>query len=181
MLPQFAPQTMVGTSLSVWFRTDKSSMFPWLLVSMTEKLAYELRSHEKLASCITVRIRYSDFDTRTLQQRIPYTSFDHVLISEAQSLFRRLWQRRMLIRLIGVRVSGLVRGVHQLNMFEDTPEMISLYMAMDSLRGRFGRTAVRRAAGVMTAAERSERELRKASEVLVEKSRIEERLRGWHH
>jgi hypothetical protein len=66
-------------------------------------------------------------------------------------------------------------------MFEDTPEMISLYMAMDSLRGRFGRTAVRRAAGVMTVAERSERELRKASEVLVEKSRMEERLRGWHH
>ena len=87
----------------------------------------------------------------------------------------------MLIRLIGVKVSGLVRGVQQLNMFEDTPEMVSLYMTMDSLRGRFGRYAIRRAAGVMTAAERSERELRKASELLTEKSRMEERLRGWHY
>ena len=87
----------------------------------------------------------------------------------------------MLIRLIGVRVSGLVRGVHQLNMFEDTPEMISLYMTMDTLRGRFGRSAIRRAAGVMTAAERSERELRKATEVLKEKKIMEERLLRWHH
>jgi hypothetical protein len=85
----------------------------------------------------------------------------------------------MLIRLIGVKVSGLVRGVQQLDMFEDTPEMVSLYMTMDNLRGRFGRHAIRRAAGVMTAAERGERELRKASELLAEKSRMEERLRGW--
>jgi len=66
-------------------------------------------------------------------------------------------------------------------MFEDTPEMVSLYMTMDTLRSRFGRHAIRRAAGVMTAAERSERELRKASEMLTEKSRMEERLRGWHY
>jgi len=76
-------------------------------------------------------------------------------------------------------VSGLVRGVQQLDMFEDTPEMVSLYMTMDSLRGRFGRYAIRRASGVMTAAERGERELRKASELMTEKSLMEERLRGW--
>jgi len=177
----YSEQKSISTEHTFERDTTDVVMLSQLLVSMTEKLAYELRRQEKLTSCITVRIRYSDFDTHTLQQRIPYTAFDHVLISEVQSLFRRLWQRRMLIRLIGVRVSGLVRGVHQLNMFEDTPEMISLYMTMDTLRGRFGRSAIRRAAGVMTAAERSEREIRKASEVLVEKSRMEERLRGWHH
>ncbi|HUW91877.1 MAG TPA: DNA polymerase IV [Bacteroidales bacterium] len=177
----YSEQKSISTEHTFERDTTDVVMLNQLLVSMTEKLAYELRSHEKLTSCITVRIRYSDFDTHTLQQRIPYTAFDHVLISEAQSLFRRLWQRRMLIRLIGVRVSGLVRGVHQLNMFEDTPEMISLYMTMDTLRGRFGRSAIRRAAGVMTAAERSERELRKATEVLKEKKIMEERLLRWHH
>jgi DNA polymerase IV len=126
-----------------------------------------------------VRIRYSDFDTHTLQKRIPYTSFDHTLINEAKELFCRLYQRRMLIRLIGVRVSGLVRGVQQLNMFEDTSEMVRLYLALDSLRARFGRNAVRRAAGVMTGAERSERELRKAKEAVTEQNLIEERLKGW--
>lgn len=121
-----------------------------LLVSMVEKLAFELRKKQKLTSCVTVKIRYSNFDTHTLQKRIPYTSFDHVLLETAKELFGRLYQRRMLIRLIGVKFSHLVRGVQQLNMFEDTPEMVKLYLAMDKLRGRYGRKAVRRAVGVPT-------------------------------
>ena len=172
----YSEQKSISTEHTFERDTTDTVMLSQMIISMTEKLAMSYRRQEKLASSITIRIRYSDFDTHTLQQRIPYTAFDHVLIGEAQSLFRRLWQRRMLIRLIGVKVSGLVRGVQQLDMFEDTPEMVSLYMTMDSLRGRFGRHAIRRAAGVMTAAERSERELRKASELLAEKSRMEERL-----
>ncbi|MFP4059828.1 MAG: DNA polymerase IV [Bacteroidales bacterium] len=119
-----------------------------LLMAMVEKLCYELRTRQKLTSCITVKIRYSNFDTHTLQKRIPYTSFDHVLIEAARELFKKLYQRRMLIRLIGVRFSHLVNGVQQLNMFEDTPEMIRLYMAMDKIRNRFGRKSLRRAAGL---------------------------------
>ncbi len=118
-----------------------------LITAMVEKLAYELRKTEKLTSCITIKIRYSNFDTHTLQKRIAYTSFDHVLIPVARELFERLYQRRMLIRLIGVRFSHLVRGVQQLNMFEDTPEMVNLYLAVDRLRNRFGRYAVHRAVG----------------------------------
>jgi DNA polymerase IV len=175
----YSEQKSISTEHTFDKDTTDLVMLNQLIVSMTEKLAYELRRQEKLASCITVRIRYSDFNTHTLQKRIPYTSFDHTLISEARELFRRLYQRRMLIRLIGVKVSGLVRGVQQLNMFEDTSEMVRLYLALDSLRGRFGRNAVRRAAGVMTSAERNERELRKANEAVTEQNLIEERLRGW--
>jgi DNA polymerase-4 len=119
-----------------------------LLVSMVEKLAFQLRKEEKLTSCITVKIRYSNFDTHTLQQRIGYTSFDHVLIPAAKALFDRVYQRRMLIRLIGVRFSGLIRGVQQLDLFEDTSEMVRLYLTMDALRKRFGSGAVRRASGI---------------------------------
>lgn len=119
-----------------------------LLVSMVEKLAFQLRKEEKLTSVITVKIRYSNFDTHTLQKRIAYTSFDHTLIPLAKELFERLYQRRMLIRLVGVKLSGLVRGVQQLNIFEDTSEMVKLYLAMDSLRKRFGSGSVRRASGM---------------------------------
>ena len=115
------------------------------LVGMVEKIAYELRREEKLTSCITVKIRYSNFDTHTLQQRIPYTSFDHKLIELAKSLFVRLYQRRMLIRLIGVKFSHLVRGTPQLNLFEDTPEMVRLYQEIDRMRLRYGKKAVVRA------------------------------------
>lgn len=128
--------------------TDVQGMHS-LLVHMVEKLAYELRQQRKLASCITIKIRYSNFDTHTLQKRIPYTSFDHQLIPVAHELFNRLYQRRMLIRLLGVRLTHLVQGTQQLNMFEDTPEMTSLYLAMDRLRNRYGRKSIQRAAGLV--------------------------------
>ncbi|TAJ13202.1 DNA polymerase IV [Marinilabiliaceae bacterium JC017] len=119
-----------------------------LIVRITEKLAFELRKQQKLTACITVKIRYSNFDTHTLQKRIPYTSFDHVLISTAKELFTRLYSRRMLVRLVGVRLSYLVNGAQQLNLFEDTPEQINLYLAMDRIRTRFGANALGRAAGM---------------------------------
>jgi len=119
-----------------------------LLAVMVEKLCYELRSKQRLTSCITVKIRYSNFDTHTLQKRIPYTSFDHVLIPMAKELFEKNYQRRMLIRLIGVKFSHLVQGVQQLNMFEDTPEMVNLYLAVDKMRNRYGKDAVGRAVGI---------------------------------
>jgi DNA polymerase-4 len=119
-----------------------------LLTSMVEKLAFQMRKEEKLTSIVTVKIRYSNFDTHTLQKRVPYTSFDHVLMPIARELFDRIYQRRMLIRLVGVRFSGLIRGVQQLNLFEDTSEMVHLYLAVDKLRRRYGSDSVKRASGI---------------------------------
>ncbi|NQT76672.1 MAG: DNA polymerase IV [Bacteroidetes bacterium] len=119
-----------------------------IIISKVEKLAFELRKKRKLTSCITLKIRYANFDTHTLQKHIPYTAFDHVLIPMGLELFEKLYQRRMLIRLVGVKFSHLVSGMQQLNMFEDTPEMVSLYNAMDNIRMRYGKKAVRRAVGL---------------------------------
>lgn len=163
------------------FEKDTTDIFMLnqLITGMVEKLAYELRSKERLTSCITVKIRYSNFDTHTLQKRIAYTSFDHELAPIAKELFARLYQRRMLIRLIGVRFSHLVNGVRQLDMFTDTPEMINLYMAVDKMRKRFGKYAVRRAVGIMTEDERNEREMRAAANEEKERSMIEERIKKY--
>ena len=54
----------------------------------------------------------------------------------------------MLIRLIGVKYTHLVGGGHQINMFEDNAEMISLYQAMDKMRFRFGEDKIHRAAAL---------------------------------
>src|SRR5512133_2545467 len=146
----YSEQKSISTEHTFEKDTTDLTRLTQLLVSMVEKIAFELRKQEKLTSCVTVKIRYSNFDTHTLQKRIPYTSFDHVLAEVAKELFARLYQRRMLIRLMEIMLSNLVRGVQQLNIFEDTPEKVSLYLAMDSLRKRFGKDAVRRASGVMT-------------------------------
>jgi DNA polymerase IV len=115
-----------------------------ILVKMVEKLAFELRDQQKLTACVTVKIRYSNFDTHTLQQHIPYTAFDHVLIPLVKELFNKLYQRRMLIRLIGVRFSDLVPGSPQLNMFEESSEMINLYQVLDRIRHRYGVRSISR-------------------------------------
>ncbi|MBO9154899.1 DNA polymerase IV [Chitinophaga sp. GCM10012297] len=108
------------------------------LVRMTEKIGFELRSQNRLTGCVTVKIRYSDFETVTKQLSIPYTSSDHILLEKVKELFHRLYDRRLLIRLIGVRFSHLVSGNYQISLFDDTEDMISLYQAIDSIKSQFG-------------------------------------------
>jgi DNA polymerase-4 len=119
-----------------------------IMVSMTEKLGFQLRNQKKLTSCITVKVRYSNFDTHTMQARIPYTACDHVLIKRVKELFEKLYTRRMLVRLIGVRVSHLVSGNYQINLFDDTEEMMNLYQAIDRMKARFGEQKIIRAVGI---------------------------------
>lgn len=116
-----------------------------LLTAMSEKLAYKLRRKNRLCGCITVKIRYADFDTVTKQVKIPYTANDKTILQTVQQLFKQTYQRRLRIRLIGVRLSDLVQGSLQISLFDDTPEIISLYQAMDRIRNRYGPTAVQRA------------------------------------
>ena len=119
-----------------------------LLSAMAENLAFQLRKGNKLCACVTVKIRYSDFNTYSSQAKIPYTSADHTLIKRTLELFDKLFQRRQLIRLVGVRFSDLVSGGYQINLFEETEEMIHLYEAMDRIRLRYGDAAVKRANGM---------------------------------
>ena len=118
------------------------------LAAMVEHLAFDLRRQQKLAGCVTVKIRYSDFETHEMQHRIPYTSFDHLLLDVVNGIFCRLYNRRMMIRLVGVRFSDLVSGTQQLDLFDDNTELTQLYAAMDSIRLRFGKTAIQRAGGL---------------------------------
>jgi DNA polymerase-4 len=119
-----------------------------LLTAMAEKLAFKLREKQVLTSCIAVKIRYADFDTQSKQVKVPYTAADHHIIRTVHELFEKLYQRRLRIRLIGIRLSELVQGSHQISLFEDTTAIIQLYQAMDRMRSRFGPDAVRRAAGL---------------------------------
>lgn len=119
-----------------------------VLIGMTEKLARQLRNKDQLTACVAVKIRYSNFDTHTQQIKISYSSCDHTLIKCVKELFKKLYKRRMLIRLIGVKFSYLVNGNYQINLFEDSVEMIRLYQAMDKMNTRYGDSAVKRAAGM---------------------------------
>ncbi|WP_148783178.1 DNA polymerase IV [Aquimarina intermedia] len=116
-----------------------------LLIAMTENLAYQLRRGNKLTASITVKVRYSDFNTYSKQLKIPYTSADHLLIPKILELFEKLYQKRMLVRLIGIRFSHLVNGNYQINLFEDNEKQLNLYKALDHIRGQYGDRSVIRA------------------------------------
>jgi DNA polymerase-4 len=109
---------------------------------LTAQLAFELRSLGKLTACVTVKLRYADFNTFTRQVKIPYTAQDSLLVQHALNMFERLYARRQAIRLVGVRFSNLVQGSSQLSLFDDTEREARLLTAMDKIRRRFGKDAI---------------------------------------
>lgn len=120
-----------------------------ILTAMVEKLCYQLRAEKWLVSVVVIKIRYSNFDTETKQYKIPYTSADHTLMKYALELFKKVYTRRMRIRLIGIKFTGLVHGCHQMDLFEDSEELISLYQTMDKIKNRFGALSIGRASGLL--------------------------------
>jgi len=119
-----------------------------IIAAMTENLTYQLRRGNKLTACVTFKIRYSDFQTYTLQKKIPYSAADHKIIPLVRELYKKLYQRRLLVRLIGVKFSHLVEGGHQIDLFDDHEKTINLTQAMDKMRERYGDRAVMRAVGM---------------------------------
>ena len=119
-----------------------------IIMAITENLVFQLRRGNKLTGCVGFKIRYSDFQTYTVQKRIPYTSSDHKIIPVVKELFKKLYQRRLLVRLIGIKFSHLVEGGFQIDLFDDEERVLSLYQAMDKMRERFGDRSVIRASGM---------------------------------
>lgn len=144
----YREQKSIGTQSTFENDSIDTGKIKQLLSSMVMDLCFQLRSQQKLAACITVTIRYSNFETHTRQARIPYTSLDSFLISKAKELFDTLYNRRMLIRLVGVKLSQLVSGNEQISLYGASEEQYKLYQAMDRIRNRFGEKAVKLASSI---------------------------------
>ncbi len=118
------------------------------ITAMAENLAFQLRRGKKLTSCVSVKIRYSDFSTETLQTRLQYTSADHILIPKIKELFDKLYNKRLLVRLVGIKYSHLVGGHYQIQLFDDAEKTIRLYQAMDFIRNKHGDRSIVRVSGM---------------------------------
>jgi DNA polymerase-4 len=119
-----------------------------ILVSMTEELAFKLRKESKVAGCMAVKLRYQDFETHTLQEKISLTAAEHILIPGIKNLLKKAWSKDKKVRLIGVKLSQLTQGTYQINLFDDNEEQIKLYQAMDNINFKYGDKTVCRAAGM---------------------------------
>ena len=145
---QYHERKSISTERTFNKDTTDVSKLKGIIIAMAENLAYQLRRGNKLTACVTFKIRYSDFQTYTQQQRIPYSAMDHNIIPVVLDLYRKLYNRRLLVRLIGVKFSHLVEGGHQINLFEDNEKQLHLSEAIDRMRERYGDRAVINAAGM---------------------------------
>lgn len=115
------------------------------LVRLTEKTAYSLREDEKMTGCVTVKIRYSDFETTSKQETVDYTALDDVLIGKVKDLFNRSYQKGRPVRLLGVKFSHMIPITMQMSLFENNAEKLNLYKAVDDIKDRFGTKLVTKA------------------------------------
>lgn len=145
---QYHERKSISTERTFNKDTTDISKLKGIVIAMAENLAYQLRRGNKLTACVTFKIRYSDFQTYTQQQRIPYSAMDHSIIPVVLNLYNKLYNRRLLVRLVGVKFSHLVEGGHQIHLFEDDEKLLHLSEAIDKMRERYGDRAVVNAAGM---------------------------------
>lgn len=140
----FSEQKSMSKETTLEVDTIDMVLLKRLLLTMVDELTFDLRQAGKLTSCITLKIRYSNFDTHTMQSKISFTSSERVIAPKVLSLFQKLYSRRMLIRLVGIRFSDITSGNYQTDLFEDTLSDLHLSEAMDRVRMRYGYRSVMR-------------------------------------
>jgi len=118
------------------------------LVKLTEETAYDLRQEEKLTGCVTVKIRYANFETVSRQEVIDYTALDNVLLAKVKNLFGKLYRKGEKVRLLGVRFSQLVPMTLQMNLFDNAEEKLELFKAVDDIKKQFGNNLLKKAATI---------------------------------
>jgi len=136
-------QKSIGTQSTFAADTMDILSIKNLLLAMVNHLAFELRQKKRLTSCVTVTVRYSNFETVSKQAKIPYTSLDSVLIQKARELFDTLYDGWTPLRLVGVRFSHLVEGFEQIELYNNGEKLYNLYQQMDKIRNRYGVEAVK--------------------------------------
>ena len=117
------------------------------LHDLAAKVGYRMRCDGVCARVIRIKLRWSDFSTHTRQVAISApTDQDGVIAAEAEDLLMKLWQPERPVRLIGVGGASLVEHVHQLSLWETgTEKERKLLTALDELREKYGKGAVKRA------------------------------------
>lgn len=153
----FSEQKSMSSEHTFEIDTIDMQLLRRILITMIDELAFDLRKEGKLTACVTLKIRYSNFDTHTKQMKITYTNSERVLTERVLELFDRLYSRRMLIRLVGIKLSNLIAGSHQVNLFDDGIKELNLGVAMDHIRMHFGTDKIMRAVSLKDEIQRKEK------------------------
>ncbi|MES2130990.1 MAG: DNA polymerase IV [Bacteroidota bacterium] len=165
-IESYSEQTSMSTETTFEKDSTDLAMMERILIGMVNELAFDLRQMKRVTGCVTVKIKYTDFQSKTFQATIPYTASDHVILQKVKELFAKNYMGKEPIRLIGVKFSNMVDGFNQINLFEDTEEKVNLYSALDKIRLRFGSDLIMPACGQLRSEKLEKQETRKFEKMM---------------
>jgi nucleotidyltransferase/DNA polymerase involved in DNA repair len=143
----------IGAETTFGEDTDDPGRIRKTLLGLAERVAHRLRDEGYRGETVTLKYRDSTFTTLTRAMTLPEaTDVTGVLYRAALTLLERIPQRRLKVRLLGVSASRLIPAGEgaggQLSLFGSGrgERSRALDRAVDTIRGKFGEDAIRRAA-----------------------------------
>ena len=141
------PAPAKSTSRETTFAKDTRdvTLLKATLRYLSERVGSDLRQKEKLAKCVTLKLRYADFTTTTRQQTLTQASDTDQTIFETglRLLKNELPREKQAVRLIGIGVSNLVEAGRQRDMLDSSALRLErLNTVIDRIRKKYGFTSI---------------------------------------
>ena len=145
------PAKSVGSENTYEHDLDSADDILREVLRLSDRTATRLRAKGLCGRTVTLKVRFSNFKTITRSRTLDEALDTGPEIYEvARDLYLKLDPERPRVRLLGVAVTGLAPGPpkRQLDLLEGTPDVAGkpkwskASLAMDSIRERFGESAV---------------------------------------
>ena len=141
------PDKSMGADETFGRDTDDHEVIRREVLRLSAKVAGRMRTAQVAGRTVTLRVRFADFTTITRSRTLPEaTDVTQEIYQTAAGLFAALGLQRARVRLVGVRVEGLVPRTtvhHQLALGEREHGWSDADRAVDRATSRFGSAAVR--------------------------------------
>ncbi len=115
------------------------------LLKLSEMVAKRLREHKLYARTIQLKLRFEDFTTITRACSLDHaTQLDREIAGAVIQMFRKAWDGKALVRLLGVHAGSLETTEGQMNLLDEpeTERLRRAFRSVDHIRNRFGAASV---------------------------------------
>jgi len=141
------PDKSVGNETTFEHDVDDPEVIQARLLALSDQVAGRLRAAGYVGRTVSLKIRFADFSTITRSRTLTApTDVAKEIYDTVRGLYDALGLQRVRIRLVGVRMEGLIdaeAAPRQLQLGEPASGRREAEVAVDALRARFGSNAVR--------------------------------------
>jgi DNA polymerase IV len=115
------------------------------LLKLSEMVAQRLREQRLYSRTVSLKLRDEDFFTITRAATLDHaTQLDREIGTAVTHLFRKAWDGKKPIRLLGVHAGSLQAAEGQMNLLEEaaTARLREAFRSVDHIRNKFGDSAI---------------------------------------